>query len=127
MVRLLMENAKHDLKRLTSLGNWVVLAMGVILVLLKTRMFAYGFFVGGFLAMANLGILGASLIPFMQTGRGQKRAVFGALGGFFGLCLSVFVMVRFAHSMLLGFACGLAVPALVGPLFSRFLRGSNNP
>jgi hypothetical protein len=85
--------------------------------------FPKGFFWGGMIALLNLHILARGFFRFVHTGQGGLGLLAGVGGSLlFMLAACVAVVFRFPQSAL-GFALGLASPALFGPVFGILVFG----
>jgi hypothetical protein len=85
--------------------------------------FPKGFFWGGMVALVNLHLLARGVFRFVHTGEGGFRLLAGAGGSLaFMLGACALVVLRYPQSAL-GFALGLASPALFGPIFGVMIFG----
>lgn len=80
-----------------------------------------GYLIGALLASLNLWILGGGFFAVMRSDGGSMRALLSFGGSFLALVLCAFVVVLARREWTLGFALGLATPAVAGILYGRSL------
>jgi hypothetical protein len=81
-----------------------------------------GFLVGSGVATLNLWLLSGGFFALMRGEPASLRALLAFGGSFIGLVLLCFWVILVRREWTLGFALGLATPALAGILYGRSLE-----
>lgn len=127
-----VEQAQGELKKLLVASGLATALMGsavLLFDLVKGGGFANttGFLLGAAVATLNLWLLSGGFFALMRghaAGEGSTawRALLAFGGSFVGLVLLCFWVILARREWSLGFALGLATPALAGILYSRTLE-----
>ena len=117
-----VEQARAEMRKLMRASVYATLSLGAMFLLWDLTHGTglpntLGYLCGALAATLNMWSIGGAFYGVMRDSAG--RALLGILGSFLGL-VALAVIVVFTHKdWLLGFAVGLATPAVAGMFYAR--------
>ena len=119
--------ARQEMRKLMRASLYATLSMGALF--LGWDLFhseglpnTIGYLWGAAAATLNMWSIGGAFYGLMRDSAG--RALLGILGSFFGLVLLAVIIVVTHRDWVLGFAIGLATPAVAGMFYARTMQRS---
>jgi hypothetical protein len=122
MAQGLHEMQKLLLSSLQATGAVALVIFVVDLVRQNGFTTTKGFLLGAIAATVNLWLLAGGVVQLARGKTGVPRALIALVGSFIGLLLCAFYVVMFERAWTLGFALGLAIPALGGLVYARLVK-----
>jgi hypothetical protein len=122
-----MAQALEEMQKLLLASIQATLACGAVIAvvdLVRQNGFTTtkGFLLGAIAATVNLWLLAGGVAQLARGSSGTLRAIIALGGSFTGLLMCAAYVVFFERAWTLGFALGLAIPAVGGMIYARVMR-----